>query len=99
MLKGGTYRLFWHLENTLTHEFTTPTKPNVGDSEGYISIGEIWMGSLGIPREAAGVSWSGDLDLLQSILKKLNMTKNRIIALARLVIVILIFSTALAVML
>jgi len=89
-LKGGTYDISWRLVNPVSGEVTSPVGAADGHADGFIPIGEIWMGSLGIPREAAGVSWSGVLDFFQTVLKTLNLTKPRIMLLARLSVLALI---------
>jgi len=91
-LKGGTYDLYWRLVNPATGEATSPVDADEVRANGFIPIGEIWMGSLGIPREAAGVSWSGDLDFFQSVLKTLNLTRQRIILLTRFGVLALIIA-------
>ena len=71
LVKGGTYRLFWRLEKgSGAAAAVSANYPN-----GYIPLGEIWIGSLGMPKGPSGVAWSGRLDTDQTILKKLNITR------------------------
>jgi len=77
-LQGGTYDLYWRLVNPAVGETTTAAETDKGLIDGFIPIGEIWAGSAGILRTAAGVSWSGDLDAMQSFLQRFDLTKDRI---------------------
>lgn len=77
-LKGGTYDLYWRLEHPATDTVAGPIDAMAGMSDGFVPIGEIWVGSLGVPRDPSGVSWDGQLDAAQRLLKRFDITKELI---------------------
>jgi poly-gamma-glutamate capsule biosynthesis protein CapA/YwtB (metallophosphatase superfamily) len=81
-IKGGTYDLYWRLEHAGTGEAVRPAAASDGAPDGFVPIGEIWVGSLGVPRGAAGVAWSGQPDARQRLLRKFNITREFILAAA-----------------
>jgi poly-gamma-glutamate capsule biosynthesis protein CapA/YwtB (metallophosphatase superfamily) len=78
-ITGGTYDLYWRLEHADSGE---AVRPAAGTSDGFVPIGEIWVGSLGVPRGVAGVAWSGQPDARQRLLRKFNITREFILAAA-----------------
>jgi poly-gamma-glutamate capsule biosynthesis protein CapA/YwtB (metallophosphatase superfamily) len=81
-ITGGTYDLYWRLEHAATGEVLRPAAASAGSHDGFVPIGEIWVGSLGLPRGVAGVTWSGQLDARQRLLKQFGITREFILAAA-----------------
>ncbi|MGE0372730.1 MAG: CapA family protein [Gammaproteobacteria bacterium] len=79
-LAGGTYDLSWRLERVDGAGVIGPAAG--GPSDGFIPIGEIWVGSLGVPRGVSGVSWSGQPDARVRLLRAFNLTREVIVAAA-----------------
>jgi poly-gamma-glutamate capsule biosynthesis protein CapA/YwtB (metallophosphatase superfamily) len=81
-LKGGTYDLYWRLEHASGEGVIGPEHGGAGAPGGFVPIGAIWVGSLGVPRGVAGVAWSGQPDTRLRLLRAFNLTREVIIAAA-----------------
>jgi hypothetical protein len=60
-MEEGIYDLSWRLRETESRKVIRPKDPKDADEHGFVPVGEIRIARAGVPRGAAGVTWSGRL--------------------------------------